>query len=258
MSRGIDMVSKRAPSLLSIQKAIQSIPAIPRRKNGRPDYQIDGHPIPSLTQVIGANNGWGKDALVGWANKIGRLHQATTYEYLQHYAGAGSLAHALVEQYLKGHPVKISYDGLSEEQIKMANSSFENFTEFFSHLKFRLVASELILISNKWHMGTTIDIVGLMRGELLIIEIKTSDAIREDHECQVTLHKDIWDENFPKFPIDNTYLIQISREDASYSWHKVGPNVQRDMLQTFYHWRSLHDFKLKREKKPYYFIKEQI
>jgi hypothetical protein len=61
----------------------------------------DGTRVKGCTTIKGQNVGWGKDPLMYWANKMGREGK-TMNEARNTATRPGTLAHLLIEYYLKG------------------------------------------------------------------------------------------------------------------------------------------------------------
>ena len=57
----------------------------------------NGQEVPSVTQILGVIN---KPALINWANKMG-LQGIKTSEVLRNTADIGTLAHEIIEKWIK-------------------------------------------------------------------------------------------------------------------------------------------------------------
>lgn len=212
-----------------------------RKKDGRPDYRVKaGDTVPSVTTVIGKCDGWNKNVLMGWANKVGREQGVHHSKFVDSAGRAGTYSHALVESFLKGEepPDK---QGYTQEEITLGEQGFANFKDWLTHFDFELVASEHILVSEKLKTGGTLDIVARLSGDLCLLDFKTSNFVGQEQVVQVSTYKVIWDENYPRDRIKKAFIIKVGKDDASFSWHQLGPKVMAASVKAFKHWRALYD-----------------
>ena len=202
----------------------------------------DGQRIPGVTTIIGSNLGWSKGGLMHWAwdQGINGLDYRDTRDKA---ADTGTIAHAMVEHEVKGEKFdwpKLGFElGGNEEQIKQAENAFTAFCEWKELVKFELLFAEHLLVSEKYQFGGQIDIAAI-QGKRAIIDIKTSNAIYEDHKIQIAAYGNLWNENYPDKPIENYYILQLGK-DGSFTYH-YWPDLS-NAWRAFVLLRELHDLK---------------
>jgi len=204
----------------------------------------DGQRVPGVTTVIGSNLGWSKGGLMHWAwqQGIDGLDYKATRDTA---ADTGTIAHAMVENEVKG--IKFDWPSLGQsmggnpEQIKQAENAFSAFVEWKELVKFELIQSEHLLVSEKYQFGGQIDIAGI-QSKRSIIDIKTSNAVYEDHKIQIAAYGKLWEENYPDQPIEAYYILQLGK-DGSFAYHYY-PELD-NAFRAFVLLRELHDLKKK-------------
>jgi hypothetical protein len=216
-------------------------------------YYVGKLKVPSVTTVIGSNLGWNKTPLMIWANQEGlqgRNHRDTAKKA----ADAGTLAHAMVEQEIKGLPPMslLPYDETLRHQAVNAYMSWGNWRE---SVDFELIHSELPLVHATWGYGGTLDIMARVSHLRTLVDLKTSNGVYPDHIIQLSAYFELWNHNHPKECIEQVILLQIGKDDTSfnpYCWGADDP-VLAHGLNAFGHLLALHPLKqeleIKRAKK---------
>lgn len=163
--------------------------------------------IPSVTTIIGENLGWGKEALMKWAS----VKKLNYEEIRDNSASIGTITHEMIHCYLtkKPFPMFVEY---SKEQINEAKDKFNRFLEWEKGNPFQLIASEILLVSEKYQYGGTIDIIGILNidNNLSIIDIKTSNWVWPEMLIQIAAYGKLWEEN-NKTKIQAYYILNIDR-----------------------------------------------
>lgn len=187
----------------------------------RRDYRnADGQKLKGATTILSVLN---KPALLYWAYKQG-LSNVPLYESRDKAADAGTLAHLFVENHLKGLP-EPSTDGMDKAVVEKALSCTLAFLEWEKAHSFKMVESEIELVSEEYQVGGTIDI-GAVLNELGIVDIKTSKDVYLEHRCQVASYGVLWNENFPERPIKGYHILRLGSE-GDFS-HHYWPNLNRE------------------------------
>jgi len=142
--------------------------------------------VPGTTTITGVMD---KPALVKWANGLG-LQGIESGKYVDVLAETGTLCHWLIQQHVSG--VKIDETELHKvwtgNQIDSAENGFIRFMEWEQKTGFKMIGSELPLVSVKHEFGGTIDLYGcltLCQNRMALVDIKTSKAIYGEHRTQV-------------------------------------------------------------------------
>ncbi len=207
----------------------------------------DGKRVPGTTTIIGGNLGWSKNGLIHWAwdQGINGLDYRQTRDKA---ADTGTIAHAMVEHELKGE--KFDWPGLAwklgatdNEQVKQAESAFAEFVNWKEVYKFELKHSEHLLVSEQYQYGGQIDIAAVQGGRA-IVDIKTSNAIYEDHKIQLAAYNNLWNENYPEEPIEAWYILQLGK-DGGFAYYSLPASTIEAGWRAFVLLRELHDLKKK-------------
>src|SRR4030067_853 len=187
------------------------------------DYKnADGKSLYGVTTILGNNLAWNKGALIGWAYNRGKEGKPLRD---QDALDIGTISHQWVEADIKGKPFKMpEIDQSLKDKIE---NSFLAYLEWKEHVKFKLIQSELSLVSEVHGFGGTIDIIGEVNGQPAIIDLKTSDAIYVDHRIQVAAYKMIYNESFPDKLITMVYILKLGKKDGGFSYHYF-PNLQTE------------------------------
>lgn len=202
----------------------------------------EGKRIPGVTTII-ANLGWNKNALMYWAWEEG-LNGKNFRETSQEAADIGTIGHAMVEADLKNKDWRSLVDlrDVTEEMVEQATRTFQAWLQWKKLFNFELVASEISLISEQWQIGGTID-VATIQGEVSLVDLKTSNAIYEDHKIQIAAYGRLWNENFPDKQIKAYYILQLGKKDGSFHYH-FWPRLD-EAWEAFVCLRKLHNLRKK-------------
>lgn len=203
----------------------------------------DGQRVPSVTTVLGV---LAKNALTYWGYSVGlqnfervsalisslcsadlsgksadelskkiisqlrEFQIGPLYEKRDRAAEAGTLAHSYVEHHLKGLPDP-SVVGIVEPIVKKAEGCYVAYLEWERSHKFKMVHSELSLVSNINGFGGTLDI-GAVLGEMCIVDIKTSKAIYPASMLpQISAYAHLYNENYEN-KIKGFHIIRLGEE----------------------------------------------
>lgn len=126
----------------------------------------DGKLYPSVTTVLGSGD---KSALLAWKARVGE-EEAKRVSRLA--SSRGTKLHKLVEQHVNNEPFT-SQDGyINSLFIPVKNFLQQNLTE--------VRALESAVFSHKLQVAGRTDLVGVLDGELNIIDIKTSNKRKKE------------------------------------------------------------------------------
>ena len=203
----------------------------------------EGKRIPGVTTVIGSNLGWNKGPLMHWAWEEG-INGRDFRQTRDEAADTGTIAHAMVEAELKGKDWREMVDmrGVTDDMVLKALNALEAWQQWARLFSFHLVGSEISLVSEKHQYGGTID-VATIQDSLCILDLKTSNAVYEDHKIQLAAYQNLWDENNPDNPCKGLYLLRLGKNDGSfayYYWPDLSP-----AWEAFQCLRELHGLKKK-------------
>ena len=173
----------------------------------------DGQKLVGVTTILGNNLAWNKGALMGWAYAQGKAGLPLRD---QKALDIGTLAHAWVECDIKG---KAEAPIIPEELKDKVENACLAYLEWKDQVHFKLIESELSLVSETHQFGGTIDIIGEVNGQASIIDIKTSDGIYVDHRIQVSAYKNLYNECFPDKPIKMVYILRLGKKDGGFGYN---------------------------------------
>jgi len=173
-----------------------------------------GKRVAGVTTVTGVMN---KPALLKWANRIG-LEGIEMDAYVDELASIGTLAHAMVEAYLKGQQFDTA--AFSQDQIDGAELSVLSFYEWEKHQHFKVLNSEMQLVSEKLQVGGTCDCYCELNGQKTLLDFKTSKGVYDDHFTQVAGYTMILEDC--GYQVDDVRILRIGRtEDDGFEDVKV-------------------------------------
>lgn len=188
----------------------------------RKGYSVNGQKVPGVTTIIGRF----KDSvgLLFWAFEQGKAAERGEIEKLydkRDEAGeAGTLAHALVEAHIHGLPLT-ELSVYPENIAKQAMQGYENYLRWQEDNKIEIVYQEMELVSEEYRFGGCLDAIGRdSRGQLCLLDWKTSNAIYPDYIVQIAAYRHLWETNHPDQPLTGGFhLLRFSKESADFVHH---------------------------------------
>lgn len=165
-----------------------------------------GKRVPGVTTFLGV---LAKPALISWANKLG-LQGIDSTKYVDSLAGAGTCAHYLIECHLKRE--KPILDDFTQNQIELAENSVLKFYEWEKNHELEVLGSELVLISEQYQYGLTIDLYCKLDGKKTLIDFKTGKAIYPEMTMQVAAYKHGLEEN--GYEVEDARILRIGRDET--------------------------------------------
>lgn len=197
-------------------------------------YKVNGKRVPGVTTVISANLGWNKQALMWWAWSEG-IEGRNYRETAEKAASIGTIAHLMIECDLKNQPFNAEkYD---HALVEKAEVSYLAWLEWKDLVSFKMLESEIGLVSEKHKFGGTIDIAAIKK-VTSIVDLKTSNGTYPDHLIQISAYGQLWNENYPDNPIQAYYLLRLGKDDGSFHYHFW--QSLPEAWECFKYLRSLH------------------
>lgn len=152
-------------------------------------YQhANGNFYPSVTTILDA---YPKSAaFFEWLKKNGE----DSDEIRDEAGRKGSVVHQLCEDYDLGLECSIlnQFGQAQYKQIEWA--MLERYVEFRTKFNYELIANELHYISPTLGFAGTLDRVFKVDGKLILVDIKTSNALHNHYWLQMAAYKQLWDE----------------------------------------------------------------
>jgi hypothetical protein len=192
---------------------------MPHPKKG---YQVNGKKVPGVTSIIGRFKDSG--ALLYWAFEQGKAAErgeiANLYDKRDQAAESGTLAHSLVEAHIHGEPLP-DLSTYPEEISVPALQGFQNYLRWQEDNKIEILYQEMELVSSEYLFGGCPDAIGRdSRGELCLLDWKTSNAIYVDYLLQIASYRHLWETNNPdKLLTGGFHLLRFSKEHADFAHH---------------------------------------
>lgn len=182
-------------------------------------FTKDGVRVPSVTTILSRFKESG--ALIHWAYECGK-NGRDYREERDKAASSGTLAHDLVERWIKNEPLTIEGP---EDVVLRARQAFDVFQEWASQTQLKVTHTELALVSEKYRFGGTLDAM-LVNGKLALGDWKTSNAIYADYVSQVAAYGLLWEENHPEQPITGGYhIMRFAKEHPDFE-HRFFAEVE--------------------------------
>lgn len=158
-------------------------------KKARRDYRTkDGVKLPGVTTVIGETLGWGKQALIGWAYKLGK--EGRSLRERDDAADMGTIAHEVAGALLGGEAVDT--ERWTAEQIEKATPNGERVAAHILE-RYEVLHVELPIVGAR--CGGTLDYVLRARsdGALVLGDLKTGKGVYDEVAVQMGAYADLWE-----------------------------------------------------------------
>lgn len=197
-----------------------------------------GKGVPGVTTILSRFKESG--ALIGWAYKTGvseglkeglgegiaarSVYKAATEEA----SDIGSVVHDMVEAHLYGEdPLQklVDLQKLGRDRdayVKMeqkAELAFGSYLAWERTTRFEITETETPYVSKVYGYGGTLDAVGHLGGELVLLDWKTSNAVYTDYLLQVAAYAILYEENHPQKTIKACHLARFSKNSGNFTHH---------------------------------------
>lgn len=137
----------------------------------------DGKRLPGVTTVIGDNLGWSKNALIGWAHKLGR--EGRSMRERDEAADLGSATHEAAGELLGGEKFDEQYEHLREKVWANGQRIAE-----LVRSRYEVLGIEVALTGPDF--GGTIDLIlGAPDGSIIVGDIKTGKEVYDEVAIQL-------------------------------------------------------------------------
>jgi CRISPR/Cas system-associated exonuclease Cas4 (RecB family) len=211
-------------------------------------YTVDNiNYYPSVTTVLGVYpKGYG---FYKWLKENGE----DADEILEKAGEQGSKVHDAIDQIIKGHQVKWTHTFVDTLQLQTVESAARfvddcnnglvtkyykevqfytleewkmilRFVEFVESHNPIFIANEFNIVSIRYRLGGTLDIVVDMYGERWLIDIKTSNYLHKIHELQLAAYAVMFNDENPESPITRTGILWLKAQ--TWGAYKKGKSIQ--------------------------------
>ena len=162
----------------------------------------EGNEYPSITTVLSPRN---KEGLMKWRKKVG--NDVATH-IANKAATRGTKVHKMCEDYLNGldmeHHKKDFLPYCLFNELK--DKTFDNINE--------VIGQELVLYSDKYKIAGRTDLIAEYKGELSIVDFKTStnerkDSYNENYYIQTAAYAEMFEE-LTGIPINQIVILVVT------------------------------------------------
>lgn len=168
------------------------------------------------------------------ANLVSTFPVLNLYDKRDQAAEAGTLAHEMVENDLRGLP-EPKVDGEPKEVIDKAEGCYLTFLDWKKIYKPKVIASEVALTSEQQPYGGTIDDVietaMTPKGRVDIFDLKTGKDIYLEAKIQVASYGSLWNEHHPEMPVAGYHILRLGPEGEF--THKYFPTLDPRYFEIF-------------------------
>jgi hypothetical protein len=192
---------------------------MPHPKGG---YKLpNGDRVPGTTTIIKRFQESG--GLMVWAFNQGRDGAETLYEQREEAAEVGKVAHAMVEQHVKGLTFADTlqdFSAIPTPLMGKAQKAFNAFKTWERQTSLKIVATEESMTCGCHRFGGTLDAIGQIDNQLCLIDFKTSNAIYQDMLYQLAAYRHLWEINHPDLLLTGGFhLIRFSKTAGDFAHH---------------------------------------
>jgi len=193
-------------------------------RQNKKDYQND---YPSVTQILGVLR---KVALENWFKytDIRTINKESEEAKL-----IGSQIHEAIQQHIEKEEVKI--ETKYSEQVMNALNAFIQFKK--EHSEIKLKRAEMQLTSEKFKYNGTLDCIGKIGKNLILLDWKTGKAkdkdkpgIYDEYRYQVAAYVMAFNE-IQKEKITKAYILALAKDKVAYNFEEL-PMEDVDMMFT--------------------------
>tara|TARA_R100001530_G_scaffold27157_1_gene21778 strand:+ start:88 stop:744 length:657 start_codon:yes stop_codon:yes gene_type:complete len=179
----------------------------------------DGKRAPSVTTIINDTMGWNKQVLINWAKRQ-TMEGNDSDAVMRDAADTGTLLHLLIEGHQKGFDVDTK--DFTRNQEKAAMIAFGAYLEWLKKSQYTNLASEVALVNEELRVGGTIDSIGKLKDELVLIDWKSSKyGPYKEHKLQISAYIYMYEAAQPKAKVSKGLILRFGKEDGKFHVHTI-------------------------------------
>ena len=184
----------------------------------------DGKRAPSVTTIINDTLGWNKQVLINWAKRQ-TMEGNDADAVMRDAADIGTLTHLLIQGHQQGFDVDTK--DFTRNQEEAAMRAFSAYLKWTAKSKYTNLASEVALVNEELKIGGTMDGIGKVGDDLVLLENKTTKyGPYREHKLQVGAYTYMYEAAQPKAKIAYALILRFGKEDSKFHVH----TVKRDRL----------------------------
>lgn len=194
--------------------------------------KLVGQTVDGVTSVLKALD---KPALIGWAvnkaveyidnnlktgipideiQKMDLLENAKKAhrQFSQRAADIGTLAHAWCEGYVKARISDLPLPSLPSNEMLL--NIVNNFLEWEKRKNVIFKQSEKKLYSKKYNIAGTTDLLAVINGKNVLLDIKTSTGIWNEYWLQLAAYRCALEEEYPSITVSHCGIIRLGKDGS--------------------------------------------
>jgi hypothetical protein len=195
----------------------------------------DGNIVQGVTSIIGL---LAKPELVPWANKLG-LEGVKASKYVAWTAEIGKYVHGMIEQNLSGRDV-ISPSEIAPGDLLIAEMSYDAFLHWRASRSITGAQNELVLVSEEFRYGGTIDLFASIDNRWTLVDFKTSNRLYPTNIIQLAAYKQLLVENHHL--VEEAGILHLPRGKEGVVTYTTFTDLE-PYFEAFKLLRSLSDYK---------------
>ena len=193
--------------------------------HGQKYINKEGKRVPSVTTIISQHLGWNKQALLGWTKRM-MLGGQDSDKVLDEASAIGTLLHLLIEAHQQGFDVDTK--DYSYNQEKAAMKAFAGYLEWYQKKNFKALKNEVVLVNEELQVGGTIDCIGKMGDDLVVVDWKTSKYLYAENKLQLAAYTYMFEQAQPKANVAYGLVMRFGKDDGKFHQHVI----KREKLET--------------------------
>jgi len=178
-------------------------------KNGRRYYYFNGKKCISVTNVI-KQLGWSSFGLDAW-RKYEFEQGRNPWDIANKAATLGSMVHEMIECHIYQQDEYIPPEGTDTDNVLLAAKGLAEYIKWSDENVTEYLESEIRMVSEKLLFAGTADSIALINGKTVLLDFKTSKAVRAEHIIQLSAYKHLIEET-TNYKIDSCAVIRIEKE----------------------------------------------
>jgi len=201
----------------------------------------DGKRASSVTTIINNMLGWNKNTLIAWAKRV--TAQGDDADAVMREAGAiGTLCHILIQGFFQGFDVDTR--DFTPNQEEKALKAFFGFKAWYDKADFNALGTEVALVNEELRVGGTIDAIGKMGDDLVLVDWKTSKGgPYPEMMVQLGAYTLMYEAAQPKAKVSYGMIMRFGKEDGKFHKHIISREKLDAGAQVFTHLCALNKLK---------------
>lgn len=192
----------------------------------------------SVTTIINNNLGWNKQILIAWAKRITASGEDADL-VLRDAGDIGTLTHLFIQGYLQGF--KVDTKDFTPNQEEQALKAFMGFRNWYDKSGFDALISEMTLVNEELQVGGTVDCVGKIDDELVVVDWKTSKGgPYPEMIIQLGAYTYMYEAAQPKANVAYGIIMRFGKEDGKFHKHIISRDKLEVGIELFRHCCAIH------------------